>query len=37
MLKWSPKITFKALAKMMTDADWQIARREKLLAEHAGK
>jgi GDPmannose 4,6-dehydratase len=37
VLNWSPRITFKALAKMMTDADWQIARREKLLADHAGK
>src|SRR3954462_9225902 len=29
VLAWTPKITFKALAKMMTDADWKIARREK--------
>lgn len=32
-LKWEPKVTFKALAKMMTEADWKLARREKLLAE----
>ena len=33
-MKWEPKVTFKALAKMMTDADWKLAKREKLLAEH---
>ena len=33
-LGWEPKVTFKALAKMMTDADWKIAKREKLLANH---
>jgi GDPmannose 4,6-dehydratase len=32
-LGWTPKVTFKALAKMMTDADWKLARREKLMAE----
>jgi GDPmannose 4,6-dehydratase len=36
-LGWKPTITFKALAKLMTDADWQIARQEKLLAEHKHK
>jgi len=33
-LGWRPRVTFKALARMMTDADWTLARREKLLAEH---
>ena len=33
-LGWTPKVTFKQLAKMMTEADWAIARREKALAEH---
>ncbi len=33
-LGWKPKVTFKELAKMMTDADWKIARREKLLRDH---
>ena len=32
-LNWTPRVTFKALAKMMTDHDWQIARRERLIAE----
>ena len=32
-LKWKPAVTFKALAKMMTDADWKIAKREKLLKD----
>jgi GDPmannose 4,6-dehydratase len=32
VLKWEPKVTFKALARMMTDADWKLARREKLVA-----
>jgi GDPmannose 4,6-dehydratase len=35
LLNWTPKVTFKALAKMMTDADWKLAKREKLLADHA--
>ncbi len=33
-LNWKPAITFKALAKMMTDADWKIAKREKLMQDH---
>jgi GDPmannose 4,6-dehydratase len=32
-LKWTPKVTFKELAQMMTDADWKIAKRERLIAE----
>ena len=32
-LKWEPKITFKALAKMMTEADLELAKREKVLAD----
>jgi GDPmannose 4,6-dehydratase len=35
-LKWKPKVTFKGLAKMMTDSDWTIAKQEKLLADHSG-
>src|SRR6476661_5413735 len=27
-LGWEPKVTFKTLAAMMTDADWELARRE---------
>ena len=34
VLNWQPKITFKALAKMMTDADMEIARCEKIINEH---
>jgi GDPmannose 4,6-dehydratase len=33
-LNWKPRVTFKELARMMTDADWNIAREERLLAEH---
>jgi GDPmannose 4,6-dehydratase len=33
VLKWEPRVTFKGLAQMMTDADWKVARREKLIAE----
>jgi GDPmannose 4,6-dehydratase len=33
ILNWKPKVTFKALAKMMTEADLKAARREKLLAD----
>jgi GDPmannose 4,6-dehydratase len=31
-LGWSPKVTFKALAKMMTEADWELAKKEAYLA-----
>jgi len=34
ILKWEPKVTFKELAKMMTDADMKIAEREKIIEEH---
>lgn len=33
-LKWEPRITFKALAKMMTDADMELAENEKVLKDH---
>jgi GDPmannose 4,6-dehydratase len=33
VLNWHPKITFTALAKMMTDADMKIAKQEKLIAD----
>jgi len=35
-LGWKPKVTFKELAKMMTDADWKLAKQEKLIADHKG-
>jgi GDPmannose 4,6-dehydratase len=31
-LEWTPKITFKALAKMMLDADMQLAQKEKIIS-----
>jgi GDPmannose 4,6-dehydratase len=34
VLGWQPKISFKQLAKMMTDADMKIAEKEKLWTEH---
>ena len=34
VLNWEPKISFKSLAKMMTDADMKIAENEKILKEH---
>jgi GDPmannose 4,6-dehydratase len=33
VLGWEPKVTFKELAKMMTDADMKNAKDEKILAE----
>jgi len=36
-LGWEPKVTFKALAKMMTEHDLRIARRERALQDHAEK
>jgi GDPmannose 4,6-dehydratase len=36
-LCWKPKVSFKELAKMMTEADLKIARQEKIIAEDDGK
>jgi len=33
-LNWEPKITFKELAQMMTEADMKLAKKEKILREH---
>ena len=33
-LGWRPRVTFKELAKMMTEHDWALAREERLIAEH---
>ena len=33
-LGWTPKVTFKGLAKMMVDADMKIAKRERAVADH---
>jgi len=32
-LDWKPAVTFKTLAKMMTQADWELARRERYVKE----
>jgi len=37
ILKWEPKVTFKALAKMMTEADWQLAKQERLLVDEENR
>jgi len=34
ILNWEPKITFKELARIMTDADMKIAQRAKIIQEH---
>jgi GDPmannose 4,6-dehydratase len=34
ILNWEPKVTFKQLARMMTDADMKIAENEKIITEH---
>jgi GDPmannose 4,6-dehydratase len=36
-LGWKPKITFKELASLMTEADWKLAKREKILADQDHK
>ena len=33
-LGWKPRVTFKELAAMMTESDWKLAKRERLLADH---
>ncbi|MCE5340416.1 MAG: GDP-mannose 4,6-dehydratase [Planctomycetaceae bacterium] len=35
ILKWNPKVSFKVLAKMMTDADMKIAENEKILRDNS--
>jgi GDPmannose 4,6-dehydratase len=37
LLGWTPKVTFKGLAKMMTESDWKTAKRERLMAEQDKK
>jgi GDPmannose 4,6-dehydratase len=32
-LGWAPRITFRELARLMTDADWALARRERMIAD----
>jgi GDPmannose 4,6-dehydratase len=34
VLGWRPKVTFKELARLMTDADMKLAESEKILADH---
>jgi len=34
ILNWEPKVTFKKLARMMTDADMKIMQRVKIIREH---
>jgi GDPmannose 4,6-dehydratase len=33
-LGWQPRVTFKELARMMTEHDWAIAKEERVLADH---
>jgi len=37
VLNWQPKVRFKELARMMTDADMKIAQEEKIIKEQTGK
>lgn len=34
VLRWEPKVGFRELVRMMTDSDFKIAEREKVLQEH---
>jgi GDPmannose 4,6-dehydratase len=36
-LGWKPKVTFKQLAKRMTEYDWRLARRERMVRDHEEK
>jgi len=36
-LGWTPEITFKALAKMMTESDWEMAKNERYVKERGMK
>ncbi|NLU19986.1 MAG: GDP-mannose 4,6-dehydratase [Phycisphaerae bacterium] len=33
-LGWKPRVDFHGLVEMMVDADWELARKERLVAEH---
>jgi GDPmannose 4,6-dehydratase len=35
LLQWRPRASFRQLARMMTDADMQLAERECFIREHA--
>jgi GDPmannose 4,6-dehydratase len=37
ILGWQPKVNFEQLAAMMIDADWELAKKERLLADHGMK
>lgn len=37
ILGWKPKVSFKTLAAMMIDADWALAKKERLLNDHGLK
>ncbi len=37
LLGWKPKVTFKELARMMTESDLELAKRERVLADHSKK
>jgi len=37
VLGWQPKVDFEQLAAMMIDADWELAKKERLLADHGMK
>jgi GDPmannose 4,6-dehydratase len=34
VLGWKPRVTFRELARLMTQADWDLAKRERIVAEH---
>ena len=36
-LGWAPRVTFKELAKMMTEHDWTLAKEERVLVEHRAR
>jgi GDPmannose 4,6-dehydratase len=33
-LKWEPKVGFRQLARMMTETDMEVARREQVIEKH---
>ena len=34
VLNWAPRVGFRQLVEMMVEADWKLARREKLVQEN---
>jgi len=37
VLGWKPKVSFQDLVRMMVEHDWELAREERVLADHRAR